>query len=299
MKTHTPITPCLWFDHEGEEAARFYARLFPNSEIGTISRFGKEGFEFHGMPEGAVMTVNFKLGGQQFMALNGGPTFKFSPAVSFFVVCETIAEVDLVWNTLLAGGSSMMALEKYEWSEKYGWLNDKYGVSWQISFGKIEVVGQKFTTNFMFVGDQFGRAEEAIHFYTSIFKDSEIEGILRYNAADGDVPGKIKHAQFKLLGQPFMAMESSLVHEFTFTPAISQVVHCDSQEEIDYYWDHLTQGGVEDQCGWLRDKFGVSWQIVPSLLEKEMADPEKAEKLMAAFLPMKKMIIKTLEEAIA
>ncbi|MDO9554111.1 VOC family protein [Rhodonellum sp.] len=258
MTTQKRITPCLWFDTEAEEAAKFYTGLFAKSEIGTISRFGKEGFEFHRKPEGSVMSVNFKLKGQDFMALNGGTEYKFSPSISFFVVCESIAEVDLVWDTLLAGGSSMMALDKYEWSEKYGWLNDKYGISWQISYGKIDEVGQKFTTTFMFVGDQFGRAEEAIHFYTSIFKNSKIQGILKYNEADGDVPGKVKHAQFKLLGQTFMAMESSLVHAFNFTPAISQMVYCDTQEEIDHYWDSFTSEGEEVQCGWLVDKFGVS-----------------------------------------
>ena len=118
------ITPCLWFDSQAEEAARFYTSVFKNSKIGRISRYGKEGFEVHGKPEGAVLTVEFEIDGQAFTALNGGPMFKFNEAVSFQVHCETQAEVDHFWDKLSAGGD--------EKAQQCGWLKDKYGVSWQI-----------------------------------------------------------------------------------------------------------------------------------------------------------------------
>jgi predicted 3-demethylubiquinone-9 3-methyltransferase (glyoxalase superfamily) len=151
------ITPCLWFDSQAEEAARFYTSIFKNSSIGNISRFGKEGFEFHGKPEGAVMTVSFTLDGQLFTALNGGPIFTFNESVSFMVGCDT-------------------------------------------------------------------------------------------------------------------------------------------QNEIDYYWNKLTEGGQESNCGWLKDKFGVSWQIIPNILSKLMTDPEKAPRVTQAFLQMKKFDIQKLME---
>ncbi|MEZ4771943.1 MAG: VOC family protein [Bacteroidia bacterium] len=153
-----PITPCLWFDDQAEEAAKFYTSLFPNSRIDHVSRYGKEGFEIHGKAEGTAMTVSFHLNGQPFTGLNGGPLFKFNEAISFQVMCET-------------------------------------------------------------------------------------------------------------------------------------------QEEIDHYWDNLTEGGSESQCGWLKDKFGVSWQIIPTILSKLLSDPAKAGRVTQAFLQMKKFDIQKLLQA--
>ena len=118
------ITPCLWFDDRAEEAANFYVSLFNNSAVGVVTRYGKEGFEVHGRPEGSAMTVSFRLEGQEFTALNGGPHFKFTEAISFVVRCETQAEVDRYWDILREGGD--------ERAQQCGWLKDKYGVSWQI-----------------------------------------------------------------------------------------------------------------------------------------------------------------------
>ncbi len=118
------ITPCLWFDHQAEEAAGFYTSIFKNSKIGRISRYGKEGFEIHGRPEGTVMTVEFEIDGQTFTALNGGPIFKFNEAISFQVHCDTQEEVDDYWEKLSEGGD--------EKAQQCGWLKDKYGLSWQV-----------------------------------------------------------------------------------------------------------------------------------------------------------------------
>lgn len=123
MSPHA-ITPCLWFDDQAEEAAKFYTAIFKNSKIGAVSRFGKEGHEVHGRPEGSVMTVEFELNGQKFTALNGGPLFKFNEAISFEVFCDTQEEVDHYWNKLGAGGDPK--------AQQCGWLKDKFGVSWQI-----------------------------------------------------------------------------------------------------------------------------------------------------------------------
>ena len=116
------ITPCLWFDDQAEEAARFYASVFKNSKIGKISRYGKEGFEVHGRKEGTVMTVEFEIEGQKFVALNGGPHFKFNEAVSFQIHCETQQEIDFFWSKLSEGGRE----------QPCGWLKDKFGLSWQV-----------------------------------------------------------------------------------------------------------------------------------------------------------------------
>jgi predicted 3-demethylubiquinone-9 3-methyltransferase (glyoxalase superfamily) len=139
MQINVPkITPCLWFDNQAEEAARFYTSIFKNSRIGKITRYGKEGFEIHGKPEGSVMTVEFEINGQPFTALNGGPIFKFNEAVSFQVICETQAEIDYYWEKLTPGGD--------EKAQQCGWLKDKYGLSWQV-FPKVmtELVGDPYS----------------------------------------------------------------------------------------------------------------------------------------------------------
>ena len=190
-----------------------------------------------------------------------------------------------------------MPLDKYEWSKKYGWLTDSYGVNWQLSFGGKEDVSQKFTPFLMFAGSNSGKAEQAMHFYTSVFKESGIKMIARYEKGENDIEGTVKHAQFILDNQVFMCIDSSFMHGFSFNEAVSFVVECETQDEIDYYWDKLTDGGEEIQCGWLKDKYGVSWQVVPEILGKLMSDPGRAERVTRAFLQMKKFDIAKLLSA--
>ncbi len=275
------IHPCLWYDGNAKEAAEFYCSVFDNSRITS---------ENH-------MVVNFESSGQTFMCLNGGSQFKLNPSISFYVICETEEEVDLIWKKLLNGGSVLMPLDKYPWSKKYGWVQDKFGVSWQLSFNKLEDVGQKFTPVLMFTGNQNGKAEQAVNFYTSVFKNSEIVGILKYSEEENEVVGNVKHAHFRLGKQAFMAMDSSKPHSFGFNEAISLFVNCKTQDEIDYYWNKFTDEGEESQCGWLKDKFGISWQIVPVILEDLMSDPSKSGQVVNAFLKMKKFEIDKLIQA--
>lgn len=296
------IIPHLWFDSEAEEAAQFYTSLFPGSATGRITHYGKEGYEIHGQPEGKVLTVEFKLAGYELIGLNGGPLFEFNPSVSFFVVCESEEEVNRLWEKLSEGGSVLMPLDRYDWSPRYGWVQDRFGLSWQLSLGKLEDVGQKITPTLMYVGKQAGRAEEALKLYTSIFKDSEVDGIFRYTGDEGpDKEGTVAHAQFSLTGEKFMVMDSAMEHHFAFNEAISLLVNCRSQEEVDYFWEKLTEGGEEGSCGWVKDKFGVSWQVSPVRLSEMLADPDAAKvgRVTNAFLQMKKFDIQKLEAAYA
>jgi predicted 3-demethylubiquinone-9 3-methyltransferase (glyoxalase superfamily) len=293
------IIPHLWFDDKAEEAARFYTSLIEQSTIGEIARYTKEGYEIHGQPEGKVMTVEFELAGYKIIGLNGGPHFTFTPAISFFVTCESEAEVDHLWRNFTDGGSVLMELNKYEWSEKYGWVQDGYGLSWQISLGKLEDVGQKITPLLMYVSEN-GMAEEALKHYTSVFKNSNIVGILHYGPGQEQPEGSVMHAQFRLNDEVFMAMDSSpKFADFAFNEAISLLVSCESQEEIDYYWGKLSDGGEEGPCGWLKDRFGVSWQVHPSVLSEMIKDPDtkKVERVTKAFLGMKKFDIEALKKA--
>lgn len=248
------------------------------------------------------MTVEFNLAGYELIALNAGPLFNFNPSISFFVVCDSEEEVNRLWETLSDRGMALMPLDRYDWSPRYGWVQDRYGITWQLSLGKLEDVGQKITPTLMYVGDQAGRAEEAVNFYTSVFKNSKIDGISRYTGNEGaDPEGHVKHAQFSLDGEKFMVMDSALEHQFGFNEAISLLVSCDSQEEVDYYWKKLADGGEEGPCGWLKDKFGVSWQISPVRLVEMLYDPDPARvgRVTNAFMKMKKLDIATLEAAFA
>jgi len=295
------IIPNLWFDRQAEEAATFYTSLFGDSRIGHLTRASKAGFETHGLPEGTVMTAEFELAGQKFIGINGGPLFKFTPAISFLVACATKAEVDSLWAALSAGGMALMELGEYPFSEWYGWTQDRYGLSWQVMAMGDRPVKQKITPTLMYVGAQTGKAEAAIRLYTSLFPNSGIGDILRYGQGEEpDKEGTIKHASFSLEGQDFAAMESALEHNFAFNEAISLMKLCETQEEVDRYWARLTaDGGQESMCGWLKDKFGVSWQIVPAGLDEMLRDPDirKVERVTNAFLKMKKFDIAALQKA--
>jgi predicted 3-demethylubiquinone-9 3-methyltransferase (glyoxalase superfamily) len=288
------ITPFLWFDEQAEEAVQFYTSIFANGKIGSISRYGDD---VPG-PKGKVMTVNFQLAGQDFNALNGGPVYKFTPAVSFFVYCQTQKEIDDLWRNLSDGGKELMELTAYPFAERFGWVEDRYGLSWQLSLAHIP---QKISPFLMFVGDQYGKAEEALRLYTSLFKNSSVNHIERYGSAQDDRKGAVMHASFQLEGQEFMASDSGFDHAFTFTPAISFVVDCRDQAEVNYFWEKLTEGGAESQCGWLEDRFGVSWQIVPAILIELMSDPDpvKAGRVTQAMLKMSKIEIDALKLAYA
>ena len=294
------ITPFLWFDNQAEEAANFYASVFKNSKILDIARYGEAGAEVSGRPQGTVMTVEFELEGQRFVALNGGPIFRFTPAASFLVGCNKKGEVDALWGKLSEKGMALMELGEYPFSEKYGWIQDRYGLSWQLMFMGDRKIGQKITPTLMFVGEQCGNAEEAIKFYTSVFKNAEIAEILRYGQDEGpDKEGTVKHAAFTLESLGFAAMDSAYNHSFTFSEAISFMVNCQLQEEIDVYWRKLSVGSEAEQCGWLKDKYGVSWQIVPRVLSDMLQDKDapRSERVMAALLKMKKLDIETLKQA--
>ncbi len=244
-----------------------------------------------------LLVVMFNIKGKPFLGLNAGPEFKPNPSISFFNICESNEELEHAWATLSEGSTTLMPLDTYPWSKRYGWIQDKFGVNWQLALKDVENVD--VFPALMFVGDQNGKAQEAINFYTSLFKDSSIELMAKYEAGDGDVIGNIKHAQFLLNGNKVAAMESSMQHNFNFNEGVSLVVNCDTQDEIDFYWLNITEQGLEGRCGWCRDAYGVWWQIVPSILGSLMSDPEKAPKVMQAFLKMTKFDIETLKQAAA
>jgi predicted 3-demethylubiquinone-9 3-methyltransferase (glyoxalase superfamily) len=299
-KTNQNIVPHLWYDNEANEAAEFYASIFPYSKITNVTTL-------HDTPSGNSDIVSFELWGQKFMAISAGPLFKFNPSVSFIVNFDPSREKDAsekikqVWNKLSEEGTVLMPLDKYPFSERYGWIQDKYGLSWQLILTNPE--GEERPTivpSLMFVGDQCGKAEEAMNFYLSVFKNSKKGLIARYpQGMEPDKEGTIMFSDFMLEDQWFAAMDSAREHKFSFNEATSFIVYCDTQEEIDYYWDKLSAVPEAEQCGWLKDKHGLSWQIVPSEMHETMSNgtPEQIARVTKAFLKMKKFDLAELQKA--
>ncbi len=289
------ITSHLWYDKEAKEAARFYTSVFKDSRIKDITTL-------HSVsgPTGDTDIVTIDLLGQEFTLISAGPLFKFNPSISFLVYCKTREEVDELWGELSKGGSALMDLGTYPFSERYGWTQDKYGLSWQLMFAGDLAIRQRIIPTLMFVGNVVGKAEEAINFYVSVFHDAKIDNVLRYGEGEEpDVEGTVKHASFTLEGEEFAAMDSARPHNFSFNEAISLIVHCETQEETDYYWKLLSADPKAELCGWLKDKFGISWQVVPNAMGEMMRDKDenKLARVTEAFLKMKKLDIETLRKA--
>jgi predicted 3-demethylubiquinone-9 3-methyltransferase (glyoxalase superfamily) len=287
------ITPHLWFDKEAKEAAEFYTSLLPDSKVTNITTL-------HDTPSGDCDVVSFVLADQPFMAISAGPLFKFNPSVSFHIKFKTKDEVDAIWEKLSAGGKVLMPLDAYPFSERYGWIEDKYGLSWQVIYAGNNEIQQKITPVLMFVGTVCGKTEEAVTFYTSVFHNAKTFFLTRYSKGEEpDKEGTVKYVAFTLEGMEFGAMDSAREHNFAFNEAISLIVPCETQEEIDYYWEKLSADPKAEQCGWLKDKFGLSWQIWPTAIGEMMKNGtrEQIDRITQAFLPMKKFDIATLQKA--
>ncbi len=251
-------------------------------------------------PSGSVDIVTFELIDLEFQAISAGPLFKFNPSVSFHVTCKTKEEVDEIWKKLSDGGQVLMDLGAYPFSERYGWLQDKYGLSWQLIYSSDAQVEQKITPVIMFVGSVCGKAEEAINFWVSVFRKAKVESVLQYGKGeDPDQEGSSKYASFSLFGQEFGAMDSAHKHPFSFNEAISFIVNCEDQDEIDYYWEKLSAVPEAEQCGWLKDKYGFSWQVVPASMDEMMRgnDQDRIDRVTQAMLVMKKLDIAKLRAA--
>lgn len=279
------IFPCLWFDTEGNAAAKFYTEIFGGKiTVDTPS------------------VINFELFGQRFMILNAGPQFEKNASISFMVLCETEEEVERFWNPLAEGGMVLMELGEYPWSKKYGWVRDRFGVTWQVFLGEKQGE-QRIIPTMMFIHQNNGKAMQAMEFYTQIFPDSKIGGVMKY-AEEGnethDIAGNVQHAHFEIDGYSFFCMDNSYDHKFDFNEAISIVVMTDDQEETDHLWNSLTaNGGRPSMCGWLKDQYGVSWQIVPKKLIELMnhSDLFRAKKVVEKMMTMQKIDIAALENA--
>ena len=277
------IFPCLWCNGDAKESAEFYCQVF-GGKI-TVD---------------TPVVINIELFGQKLMLLNAGPQFEKNPSISFLINCASEEDVQHYWDLLSEGGMALMELDSYPWSKKYGWIKDKYGTNWQLYFGEMQE--QRLVPTLMFMHQNNGKAMEAMEFYTSTFPNSKIERVLKYKdgGENGENPENVQHAQFVINNYMLSCMDSSFDHKFDFNEGISLVMMTNDQKETDHLWNTLISGGGrESMCGWLKDRYGVSWQIVPKRLIELMndTDPAKSQKVVQAMLKMQKIIIADLETA--
>ena len=294
------IVPHLWFDKEAKEAADFYTSVFPESRITNVTTL-------RDVPGGNADIVAFELAGHRFTAISAGPLFKFNPSISFILNFDPSKDrnakknLDAMWKKLSDGGKTLMPLDAYPFSKRYGWTEDKYGVSWQLMLTDPEGEERPFITpSLMFVGRNAGKAEKATEHYISTFKNAKRGALVRYpKGMAPEKEGTIMFTDFLLERQWFAAMDSANEHKFEFNEAISLMVKCDSQKEIDHYWGKLSAVPEAEQCGWLKDKYGVSWQVTPRAMDTMMTDGtgEQIARVTKAFLPMKKFDLAALERA--
>lgn len=296
-----PIKPHLWFDSGAKEAAEFYADLMPDSALNYTTTFS--------MPSGECEVVEFTVAGQPFLGISGDPALKINPSISFFINfdpsrdADASTRIDEVWNKLIEGGKIMMPLDRYPFSERFGWVADKHGVSWQLILTNPE--GEErpvIVPSLLFTGDVAGKAGEAIDFYCSVFKDGK-----RGNSAPRpqdmgpDKAGTLMYADYYVDHTWLSAMDSAHPHGFAFNEAVSLLIPCETQEEIDYYSSALAADPEAIQCGWLKDKFGVSWQVASTVMFEALKNGtrEQVDRITQAFMTMKQVDIATLQKAYA
>jgi predicted 3-demethylubiquinone-9 3-methyltransferase (glyoxalase superfamily) len=257
---------------------------------------------------GKILTAVFELDGIAFQALDGGPIFQKNPSVSFMVNFdpsrdEKAAErLEEMWKKLAEGGKVLMPLDAYPFSKKYGWIEDRFGVSWQLIL--TDPNGEprpSIIPSLLFVKDVCGKAKEALNFYVGIFKNSKMGMVAPYPAGmEPDKEGTTMFGEACLDGEWIIAMDSAQMHNFSFNEAISLSVECADQAEVDYFWEKLREdGGMESECGWLKDKYGFSWQIIPKQLEAMFTDPDekKSNRALKAMLNMQKINIAEVQRA--
>lgn len=290
---NTKIIPYLWYDHgEAKSAAEYYTSIFKNSTLLDVSILTEA-------PAGDTEVVRFEIEGVRFEAIGAGPYFKLNPSVSLMVYCDSKDEVNRIWHLLSEGGVPLMPLDKYPFSNWYGWIQDQYGLSWQIMYVD-KISSQKIKPSFLFSKDVCGKAREAIEFYTQTFENSKIMNVIEFQEGEPSTPeAKLSYAEFKLNSLEFIAMDHGERGDFTFNEAFSMMVMCRDQKEIDYYWEALSVVPEAENCGWLKDKFGLSWQIVPSRYYEMMDNgtSEQIERVSKEVLKMKKINLEILEKA--
>ena len=301
------IVPNIWCNANAEEAGKFYADVFENATAEVESRYPQEGLlEFQKPFAGEPLTVALTISGYLFRLINAGDQFKPGPSISFMLNFDPLlfdgdeelarASLDRLWHRLIDGGAALMPLAEYPFSAHYGWVQDRYGVNWQLMLTDPAGDPRPFVIPaLMFDGRAQDMAAEAAGLYTSLFepimRDSGGTGIgtrFPYGTPSGKAgPSALAFGEFRLGEQWFVGNDNGSGVDHGFSCGVSLEVQCHGQEEIDLLWEGLSAVPEAEQCGWLVDRFGVSWQIVPDNMDELMQRPGAFERM----LEMKKLVI--------
>lgn len=285
------IVPNLWFHRNAAEAAEFYRTAFPGTQLIDTTYYPQEGLpDFQRDFAGEVLTIDLEIAEFRFTLINAGDEFTPNPAISFMVAFDEHSDgdarqrLDETWAVLGEGGTELMPLTEYPFSSYYGWVQDRYGVSWQLSLiDSTDGAGSRPSVypSLLFGGAAQNRAAKAKERYLVAFPDSADGATALYPEQTGPAPeGAVMYTDFQLEGQWFAAMDSGVEQDFTFTPGVSLLVNAADQAEIDRLWDQLSHVPEAEQCGWCTDEFGVSWQIVPANMNELMNRDGGYAKLM-------------------
>lgn len=290
----------IWCDRKAQEAGDFYASVFPNTHSAVESTYPNEGLlDFQQEFAGAPLTVAVDLDGTRIVLINAGSEFSPNPSISFTLgfdpsrfdgdALAARAQLDAIWEQLSDGGSVLMPLQEYPFSARYGWVQDRYGVSWQLTLTDDSRGTRPWVmTSLLFSGPSQNLAADAVDRYLELFPDSELGMRVPYPEATGPAPaGAVMYSDFRLGDQWFTAMDSGADQAWPFTCGMSVEVACADQPEIDRLWEALSAVPEAEQCGWLVDPFGVNWQVVPENMGELMQRPDA----FAHMMPMKKIII--------
>lgn len=296
------IIPNIWFNKTAPEAGAFYEAIFPGSKASIDSFYPTQGLmDFQEDLAGEALTVTFQLGEYRFVFINAGPEFRPNPRISFILNFDPLLfgndktaarhELDRVWKALGEGGEIRMDLGEYPFSPHYGWVEDKYGVNWQLISSDPDGAPRPFVIPAMlFSGTSDFKAESAVDFYLDVFEDSELGDRFYYPEQDGETGGipesehsrrPVMYSDFRIGNQWFAATDSKDDMPFSFDCGVSFQVDCRDQTEIDFLWETLSAVPEAEQCGWLADQFGVAWQIVPENMEELMRRPNAWNNMMA------------------
>ena len=288
------IVPNVWCQGNATSVGEFYAAVLPQASAQVSMSYPMDDLpDFQRDLAGQPLVIDVNVSGYQIRLINAGHEFRPTPALSLIVNMDPLlfdggeeearTRIHSMWAAFAEGGEVRMELGEYPHSKLYGWVEDRFGVNWQLMLSAPAGEPRPLiSVQFLFTGAR-AQAQQAMELYTGLLPDSGAGRVVPH-AGNTDA---IMFAEFKLAGQRFSAMDGGTDHHFTFTPGLSLEIACADQDEIDFLWEALSSVPEAEQCGWLMDSFGVSWQIVPGNMGQLMAHPGAYQRMLA----MKKIIM--------
>ncbi|MFT4088751.1 MAG: VOC family protein [Gordonia sp. (in: high G+C Gram-positive bacteria)] len=295
------IIPNIWFAGNAEEGGALYASAFPGATSTVTARYPEEGLlDFQKEFAGASLTVGVDIDGFRLQLINAGNDFRPNPSISFMVNFDPSRDeqsrehLDAAWEALSEGGTVRMELGEYPFSPRFGWIEDRFGVSWQLILTNPDGDPRPFVMPaFLFTGPAQNKTKAAVAKYTELF-DGTIGTVVEHTAQTGPAAADaVMFADFTLGDEWFVAMDGDDSHDFTFGPGVSLQADCADQAEIDTLWEALSAVPEAEQCGWCVDEFGISWQVCPAAMDELMISPAAYQ----AMMQMKKIVIADLKAA--